>query len=96
MKLKEKEKRRKQLEKSDGDQAGKYTKARAAATVKHLTKTGRAALLKVSTRRGWAWGCPLAWDTGSQPVLGGCPNDDLGPAAIVSTLPLNCRDVVTV
>ncbi|XP_040825298.1 U3 small nucleolar ribonucleoprotein protein MPP10 [Ochotona curzoniae] len=46
MKLKEKEKRRKQLEKSDGDQAGKYTKARAAATVKHLTKTGRAALLK--------------------------------------------------
>lgn len=46
LKIKEREKRRKQLEKSNPDQGGKYTKARASETLKHLTKTGRASLLK--------------------------------------------------
>ncbi|KAF5927220.1 U3 small nucleolar ribonucleoprotein protein MPP10 [Diceros bicornis minor] len=46
MKIKEKEKRRKLLEKSNPDQAGKYTKAVASEKIKQLTKTGRASLLK--------------------------------------------------
>nr|XP_017515376.2 U3 small nucleolar ribonucleoprotein protein MPP10 [Manis javanica] len=46
MKIKEKEKRRKLLEKSKPDQAGKYTKAVASEKLKKLTKTGRALLLK--------------------------------------------------
>ncbi|XP_036734664.1 U3 small nucleolar ribonucleoprotein protein MPP10 [Manis pentadactyla] len=46
MKIKEKEKRRKLLEKSKPDQAGKYTKAVASEKLRKLTKTGRALLLK--------------------------------------------------
>ncbi|XP_006903002.1 PREDICTED: U3 small nucleolar ribonucleoprotein protein MPP10-like [Elephantulus edwardii] len=46
MKIKEKEKRRKLLEKSQLHQSGKYTKAAASETLKQLTKTGRASLLK--------------------------------------------------
>ncbi|XP_064426092.1 U3 small nucleolar ribonucleoprotein protein MPP10 [Mirounga angustirostris] len=46
MKLKEKEKRRKLLEKNHPDQAKKYTKAVASEKLKQLTKTGRASLLK--------------------------------------------------
>lgn len=46
MKIKEKEKRRKLLEKSNPDQAGKYSKAVASEKLKQLTKTGRASLLK--------------------------------------------------
>ncbi|XP_008685791.1 U3 small nucleolar ribonucleoprotein protein MPP10 [Ursus maritimus] len=46
MKLKEKEKRRKLLEKNNPDQAGKYTKAVASEKLKQLTKTGKASLLK--------------------------------------------------
>ncbi|XP_021536163.1 U3 small nucleolar ribonucleoprotein protein MPP10 [Neomonachus schauinslandi] len=46
MKLKEKEKRRKLLEKNHPDQAEKYTKAVASEKLKQLTKTGRASLLK--------------------------------------------------
>ncbi|KAI5237344.1 U3 Small Nucleolar Ribonucleoprotein Mpp10 [Manis pentadactyla] len=46
MKIKEKEKWRKLLEKSKPDQAGKYTKAVASEKLRKLTKTGRALLLK--------------------------------------------------
>lgn len=46
MKLKEKEKRRKLLEKNNPDQVGKYTKAVASEKLKQLTKTGKASLLK--------------------------------------------------
>lgn len=46
MKLKEKEKRRKLLEKNHPDQAEKYTKAVASEKLKQLTKTGKASLLK--------------------------------------------------
>uniref|UniRef100_A0A4X1UC74 U3 small nucleolar ribonucleoprotein protein MPP10 n=1 Tax=Sus scrofa TaxID=9823 RepID=A0A4X1UC74_PIG len=46
MKIKEKEKRRRLLEKSNPDQAGKYTKAVASEKLKQLTKTGKASLLK--------------------------------------------------
>ncbi|XP_004409806.1 PREDICTED: U3 small nucleolar ribonucleoprotein protein MPP10 [Odobenus rosmarus divergens] len=46
MKLKEKEKRRKLLEKNHPDQAEKYTKAVASQKLKQLTKTGKASLLK--------------------------------------------------
>ncbi|XP_004759912.1 U3 small nucleolar ribonucleoprotein protein MPP10 [Mustela lutreola] len=46
MKLKEKEKRRKLLEKNNPDQAGKYTKAVASEKLKQLTRTGKASLLK--------------------------------------------------
>ncbi|CAK7295499.1 U3 small nucleolar ribonucleoprotein protein MPP10 [Vulpes lagopus] len=46
MKLKEKEKRRKLLEKNNPDQAGKYTRAVASEKLKQLTKTGKASLLK--------------------------------------------------
>ncbi|XP_032956266.1 U3 small nucleolar ribonucleoprotein protein MPP10 isoform X2 [Rhinolophus ferrumequinum] len=46
LKIKEKERRRKVLEKSNADQAGKYSKAAAAETLKQLTKAGRASLLK--------------------------------------------------
>ncbi|XP_008056820.1 U3 small nucleolar ribonucleoprotein protein MPP10 [Carlito syrichta] len=46
LRIKEKEKRRKLLEKSNPDQAGKYTKAAASEKLKQLTQTGRAALLK--------------------------------------------------
>nr|XP_008531296.1 PREDICTED: U3 small nucleolar ribonucleoprotein protein MPP10 [Equus przewalskii] len=46
LKIKEKEKRRKLLENSNPDQAGKYTKAVASEKIKQLTKTGRALLLK--------------------------------------------------
>ncbi|XP_053437946.1 U3 small nucleolar ribonucleoprotein protein MPP10 [Nycticebus coucang] len=46
MKIKEKEKRRKLLEKSNPEQAGKYTKAVALEKLKQLTKTGKASLMK--------------------------------------------------
>ncbi|XP_006213199.2 U3 small nucleolar ribonucleoprotein protein MPP10 [Vicugna pacos] len=46
MKIKEKEKRRRLVEKSNPDQAGKWTKAVASEKLKQLTKTGRASLLK--------------------------------------------------
>ncbi|XP_035932747.2 U3 small nucleolar ribonucleoprotein MPP10 [Halichoerus grypus] len=46
MKLKEKEKRRKLLEKNHPDQVEKYTKAVASEKLKQLTKTGSASLLK--------------------------------------------------
>ncbi|KAK2508686.1 hypothetical protein MC885_007778 [Smutsia gigantea] len=46
MKIKEKEKQRKLLEKSNPDQAGKYTNAMASEKLKKLTKEGRALLLK--------------------------------------------------
>ncbi|VTJ67294.1 Hypothetical predicted protein [Marmota monax] len=46
LKIKEKEKRRKLLEKSNPDQTGKYTKAVASEKLKQLTKTGRVSLLK--------------------------------------------------
>ncbi|XP_039073131.1 U3 small nucleolar ribonucleoprotein protein MPP10 [Hyaena hyaena] len=46
MKLKEKEKRRKLLEKNNPDQAGKYMKAVAAEKLKQLTKAGKASILK--------------------------------------------------
>ncbi|KAG8516280.1 U3 small nucleolar ribonucleoprotein MPP10 [Galemys pyrenaicus] len=46
MKIKEKEKRRKLLEKSNPDQEGKYSKAVASEKLKQLTKTGKASLLK--------------------------------------------------
>lgn len=46
LKIKEKEKRRKALEKSNPDKAGKYSKAAASETLKQLTKAGRASLLK--------------------------------------------------
>ncbi|XP_030734270.1 U3 small nucleolar ribonucleoprotein protein MPP10 [Globicephala melas] len=46
LKIKEKEKRRRLLEKSNPDRAGKYTKAVASEKLKQLTKTGRASLLK--------------------------------------------------
>lgn len=53
MKIKEKEKRRRLLEKKNPDQAGSYTKAVASEKLKQLTKTGKASLLKVRTgRRG--------------------------------------------
>lgn len=47
MKIKEKEKRRRLLEKNNPDQAGRYTKAVASEKLKQLTKTGKASLLKV-------------------------------------------------
>ncbi|XP_029095342.1 U3 small nucleolar ribonucleoprotein protein MPP10 [Monodon monoceros] len=46
LKIKEKEKRRRLLEKSNPDQAGKYTKAVASEKLKQLTKTDKASLLK--------------------------------------------------
>ncbi|XP_054417864.1 U3 small nucleolar ribonucleoprotein protein MPP10 [Pteronotus mesoamericanus] len=46
MKIKEKEKRRKLLEKSNLDQTGKYSKAAAAERLKQLTRAGKASLLK--------------------------------------------------
>lgn len=46
LKIKEKEKRRRLLEKSNPDQAGRYTKAVASEKLKQLTKTGKASLLK--------------------------------------------------
>ncbi|XP_065728267.1 U3 small nucleolar ribonucleoprotein protein MPP10 [Phocoena phocoena] len=46
LKIKEKEKRRRLLEKSNPDRAGKYTKAVASEKLKQLTKTGKASLLK--------------------------------------------------
>ncbi|XP_005381719.1 PREDICTED: U3 small nucleolar ribonucleoprotein protein MPP10 [Chinchilla lanigera] len=46
LKIKEKEKRRKLLEKSNPDQAGKYSKAVASEKLKQLTKAGKASLLK--------------------------------------------------
>ncbi|XP_007456482.1 PREDICTED: U3 small nucleolar ribonucleoprotein protein MPP10-like [Lipotes vexillifer] len=46
LKIKEKEKRRRLLEKSNPDRAGKYTKAVASKKLKQLTKTGKASLLK--------------------------------------------------
>ncbi|XP_011836145.1 PREDICTED: U3 small nucleolar ribonucleoprotein protein MPP10 [Mandrillus leucophaeus] len=46
MKIKEKEKRRKLLEKSSVDQAGKYSKAVASEKLKQLTKTGKASFIK--------------------------------------------------
>ncbi|TEA41564.1 hypothetical protein DBR06_SOUSAS6110033 [Sousa chinensis] len=46
LKIKAKEKRRRLLEKSNPDRAGKYTKAVASEKLKQLTKTGRASLLK--------------------------------------------------
>nr|XP_008978776.2 U3 small nucleolar ribonucleoprotein protein MPP10 isoform X2 [Callithrix jacchus] len=46
MKLKEKVKRRKLLEKSSLDQAGKYSKAVASEKLKQLTKTGKASFIK--------------------------------------------------
>lgn len=51
MKIKEKEKRRRLLEKSNPDQAGRYTKAVASEKLKQLTKTGKASLLKVRMGR---------------------------------------------
>lgn len=56
MKIKEKEKRRRLLEKSNPDQAGKYTKAVASEKLKQLTKTGKASLLKVRMGRKAASG----------------------------------------
>lgn len=41
MKIKEKEKRRRLLEKNNPDQAGRYTKAVASEKLKQLTKTGK-------------------------------------------------------
>ena len=52
MKLKEKEKRRKLLEKNNPGQAGKYTKAAASEKLKQLTKAGKASLLKVRMQEG--------------------------------------------
>ncbi|XP_037688792.1 U3 small nucleolar ribonucleoprotein protein MPP10 [Choloepus didactylus] len=46
MKIKEKEKRRKLLQKSNPDEAGKYSKAVASEKLKQLTKAGKASLLK--------------------------------------------------
>ncbi|KAM7230817.1 hypothetical protein CapIbe_018307 [Capra ibex] len=46
LKIKEKEKRRRLLEKNNPDQAGRYTKATASEKLKQLTKTGKASLLK--------------------------------------------------
>ncbi|XP_069415119.1 U3 small nucleolar ribonucleoprotein protein MPP10 [Ovis canadensis] len=46
LKIKEKEKRRRLLEKNNPDQAGRYTKAAASEKLKQLTKTGKASLLK--------------------------------------------------
>uniref|UniRef100_A0A2K6EQC4 U3 small nucleolar ribonucleoprotein protein MPP10 n=1 Tax=Propithecus coquereli TaxID=379532 RepID=A0A2K6EQC4_PROCO len=46
MKIKEKEKRRKLLEKSNPEQAGKYSKAVASEKLKQLTKAGKASLMK--------------------------------------------------
>uniref|UniRef100_A0A8C0XS86 U3 small nucleolar ribonucleoprotein protein MPP10 n=2 Tax=Castor canadensis TaxID=51338 RepID=A0A8C0XS86_CASCN len=46
LKIKEKEKRRKSLEKNNPDKAGKYTKAVASEKLKQLTKTGKVSLLK--------------------------------------------------
>ncbi|NP_001039782.1 U3 small nucleolar ribonucleoprotein protein MPP10 [Bos taurus] len=46
LKIKEKEKRRRLLEKNNPDQAGRYTKAVASEKLKQLTKTGKASLLK--------------------------------------------------
>ncbi|XP_007128876.1 U3 small nucleolar ribonucleoprotein protein MPP10 [Physeter macrocephalus] len=46
LKIKEKEKQRRLLEKSNPDRAGKYTKAVASEKLKQLTKTGKASLLK--------------------------------------------------
>ncbi|KAM5292150.1 U3 small nucleolar ribonucleoprotein MPP10 [Ctenodactylus gundi] len=46
LKIKEREKRQKLLEKSNPDQAGKHTKAVASEKLKQLTKSGKAALLK--------------------------------------------------
>ncbi|XP_012620065.1 U3 small nucleolar ribonucleoprotein MPP10 [Microcebus murinus] len=46
MKIKEKEKRRKLLEKSNPEQAGKYSKAIASEKLKQLTKAGKASLMK--------------------------------------------------
>lgn len=51
MKIKEKEKRRRLLEKNNPDQAGRYTKAAASEKLKQLTKTGKASLLKVRMGR---------------------------------------------
>lgn len=56
MKIKEKEKRRRLLEKSNPDQAGKHTKAVASEKLKQLTKTGKASLLKVRMGRKAASG----------------------------------------
>uniref|UniRef100_A0A8C8Z290 U3 small nucleolar ribonucleoprotein protein MPP10 n=1 Tax=Prolemur simus TaxID=1328070 RepID=A0A8C8Z290_PROSS len=46
MKIKEKEKRRKLLEKSNPEQAGKYSKAVASEKLKQLTKAGKVSLMK--------------------------------------------------
>ncbi|XP_008566769.1 PREDICTED: U3 small nucleolar ribonucleoprotein protein MPP10 [Galeopterus variegatus] len=46
MKIKQKEKQRKLLEKSNPDQAGKHSKAAASEKLKELTKTGKVSLLK--------------------------------------------------
>lgn len=55
MKIKEKEKRRRLLEKSNPDRAGKYTKAVASEKLKQLTKTGKASLLKVRMGQESCW-----------------------------------------
>lgn len=70
MKIKEKEKRRKLLEKSNPDQAGKYSKAVASEKLKQLTKTGRASLLKVSRGPGTAGGPGEEQDLGDLPSTG--------------------------
>lgn len=55
MKIKEKERRRKVLEKSDPDQAGKHSRAAAAEKLKQLTKSGKASVLKVGPGTGSGW-----------------------------------------
>lgn len=80
MKLKEKEKRRKLLEKNNPDQAGKYTKAVAAEKLKQLTKAGRASILKVRMQDGKLQNgaCVGKWMASGRwhPIYWGCDPDD--------------------
>lgn len=92
MRLQEKEKRRRALEKSHPEQAGRVTKAAAAQKLQQLTKTGRAALLKVRAPRGLQGHlhCP------SQPDLGGIWSSPLPPAPGHVSRPADSRAKVRV
>lgn len=70
MKIKEKEKRRRLLEKSSAEPTAKLSKAAAAEKLRQLTKAGKASLLKVR-QQGLAGPLGGAWPDGDHCSLGG-------------------------
>lgn len=70
MKIKEKEKRRRLLEKSSAEPTAKLSKAAAAEKLRQLTKAGKASLLKVR-QQGLAGPLGGAWPDGDHCPLGG-------------------------